>query len=132
MKIKFIAMALLAITLGSCTTTQRTHTASTLDVNSSIVNRSYADLTVASTKVSYTLDATGEYKDQGESALKTAAVAKLLATNGNADVLVAPDFEVYRVDGKIKSVTAKGYPAFYRNIHPMTQSEAEIVNLSRK
>lgn len=131
MKIKLLAIAAISIILGACTTTQRTHTASTLDVNSSITNRSYANLDVQATKVSYTLNATGDYKDGSESELKKAAVAKLLESSA-ADVLVAADFEVYRVDGKIKTVTVKGYPAFYRNIHPVTRQEAEIISLTEK
>ncbi|MDE6460825.1 MAG: hypothetical protein K2K52_08385 [Paramuribaculum sp.] len=132
MKIKLFATVAVALMLGACSTTQRTHTASTLDVNSSITNRSYANLEVTGTKVSYTLNATGDYKNGSEKELKEAAVAKLLEGINNADVLVAPDFEVYRVDGKIKSVTVKGYPAFYRNIHSATRDEAEIISLLGK
>lgn len=129
MKKYLLCAAVAALALSSCSTI--THTASTESVNTEIYNRSTADLTVSSKKISFTFNPTDTYRRAGEKAVKAAAVAKALEANGNGDVLVAPQFEIKKTRGlfgtKITYVTVTGYPATYNNVHATTVSEAEVV-----
>lgn len=129
MKKYLLCAAVAALALSSCSTI--THTASVESVNTEIYNRSTADLNVSSKKISFTFNPTDAYRRAGEKAVKAAAVAKALEANGNADVLVAPQFEVKKTRNlfgtKVKYVTVTGYPATYNNVHATTVSEAEVV-----
>lgn len=126
-KIAFFGVAAL-LTLGSCSTI--THTAATQAVDTEIINRSNADLEVSSQKISFTFNPSDSYRRAGDKAVIRAAVAKALEQNGNADILVAPQFEVKKTRGlfgnKVKYVTVKGYPAFYKNVHSTTLQEAQV------
>ncbi len=125
------AAAAAVLTLSSCSTI--THTATTEAVNTEVVNRSNANLEVASQKITYTFTPNDNYRRAGKKAVLRAAVAKALEANGDADVLVAPQFEVKETRGlfstKIKYVTVKGYPAKYKDVHPTTLGEAQVVNI---
>lgn len=127
---KLFIVAVAAIALSSCSTI--THTASVEPVNTEVYNRSNADLNVSTQKISYTFTPNATYRRAGEKAVKAAAVAKALEANGKADVLVAPQFEVKKTRGlfstKVKYVTVTGYPATYKNVHPTTKAEAEVVS----
>lgn len=130
MKKYFFVAAVAALALSSCSTI--THTASTEAVDTEVYNRSNADLKVSHEKISYTFTPNNTYRRAGEKAVLRAAVAKALEANGNADVLVAPQYEVKKTRGlfstKVKYVTVKGYPAKYTNVHPTTVTEAQVVN----
>lgn len=117
---KIFAFAAAAALLCSCSTTTKTHTSSTEEIATTITSKSVANLDVKKTKITYTLTVGNDkdYKSLSEKALKSAAVAKALEANGNADVLVAPDYEVKKKNGRVQYVTVKGYPAFYTNIRP--------------
>lgn len=127
---KYLFCAIIAAAMCSCSTIS--HTASTQDVQTEIMNVSTANLEVSNTKISYTFTPTAAYRRAGDKAVRRAAIAKALEANGNADILVAPEFEVKKTRGlfttKIKYVTVKGYPAKYKNIHATTQGEANIIN----
>lgn len=127
---KILLVAVVAMALCSCSTI--THTASVEPVNTELYNRSNADLNVSSNRIKYTFTPNDTYRRAGEKALKAAAVAKALEANGNADVLVAPQYEVKKTRGlfrtQVKYITVTGYPATYKNIHPTTKAEAEIVS----
>lgn len=129
MKKSFFIAAIAALALSSCSTI--THTASTEAVDTEVYNRSNADLKVSPKKITYTFTPNNTYRRAGEKAVLRAAVAKALETNGDADVLVAPQFEVKKTRGlfttKVKYVTVKGYPATYTNVHPTTVSEAQVI-----
>lgn len=124
-KLLFVAAAA-ALTLSSCSSIS--HTATTAAVDTDLTSKSTAELNVASQKITYTFTPTSAYKRAGDKAVIRAAVAKALEANGNADVLVAPQYEIKRGRG-IKYVTVKGYPATYKNVHPTTAKEAEVVSL---
>lgn len=130
MKKHLILAAVVALTVSSCSTI--THTASTEAVNTEVYNRSNADLKVSPNKITYTFTPNNTYRRAGEKAVLRAAVAKALEANGNADVLVAPQYEVKKTRGlfstKVKYVTVTGYPASYTNVHPTTPAEAQVVN----
>lgn len=126
-----VALAAVALTMASCSTI--THTAQTEAVNTELHNRSNADLKVSGQRISYTFTPNDTYRRAGEKALRNAAVAKALEANGNADVLVAPQFEVKKTRGlfatKVKYIKVSGYPASYGNVHSTTLPEAEVVNI---
>lgn len=126
----FVAAAA-TLMLSSCSTI--THTATTEAVNTEVFNRSNANLDVASQKITYTFTPDASHRRAGKKAVIRAAVAKALEANGNADVLVAPQYEVKETRGlfstKIKYVTVKGYPAKYKDVHSTTVGEAQVVNI---
>lgn len=125
------AAAAAVLMLSSCSTIS--HTASTETVDTELYNRSNADLVVSSQKITYTYTPDADHRRAGKAAVKRAAVAKALEANGNADVLVAPEFEIKETRGlfstKVKYVTVKGWPATYKNVHPTTTEEAQVLNI---
>lgn len=128
MKKIILMAAVAALTLSSCSSVH--HTATTKGVDTEIYNRSNAELKVADKRVSFTFVPTKAQQRAGEKSVKAAAVAALLAANGNADVLIAPEYEIKRAArGKIKSVTVTGRPGSYVAIHATTKAEAETINM---
>lgn len=113
----------------SCSSIQ--NTATVKNVDSQIVNTTTADLTVGP-RASYTLTPTKAQLKAGDKSVKAAAVAALLEKE-NADVLVAPEFEIKRagVYRKIKYVKVSGRPATYKNFHSTTKAEAETYEIVR-
>lgn len=115
--------------LSSCSTIS--NSAYTDVVDSSISNRSYADLEVSPKVITYKFDCTKEYSRAGLKSCKAAAVQKALEANGGGDLIVNPQFEVKKYRGlfssKIVYVTVTGHPARYKNVHPMTQGEADLI-----
>ncbi|MCM1309983.1 MAG: hypothetical protein NC301_03020 [Bacteroides sp.] len=128
MKKSLFLVAAAALSLCSCKTTI-SHTATTMGVDSEIINRSSADLVVSPNKITYTFNPSKAYQREGEKGVIRAAVAKALEANGNADVLVAPQYEVKKSFTGVKYVIVKGYPATYKNVHNTTLKEAEVVNV---
>ena len=99
---------------ASCSTT--TKTATSLDVPNSIHSSNTTDLIISPTKVSLNnWEPTKKIKNGGKENVKKAAIAELLQQNGNADVLVAPQFEYTSKRGSIKRISVSGYPARYTN-----------------
>lgn len=127
MKKSVLFMAAAAMFCCSCSSVI-TNTASTKNVESQLINRTTAELKISDKRVSYTLNPTKAQQKAGLSSVKAAAVAALLQANGNADVLIAPEFEIKKGLTSIKYVTVSGKPATYVNAHATTQAEANIVN----
>lgn len=123
-KIFVLGAAALAMTLSSCTSIS--NTATTTDVNSSIWNRTTADLEVSTERVSYTLTPSKEQQRAGIGSCKNAAVAGALDASG-ADVLVNPRFEVKSKKRIAKQVKVTGRPAKFKNFHPTTLEEVGII-----
>lgn len=117
MKKLFIIGIVLATALTSCTTV--TKTASTIDVASSLKSCSEADLEISQTKVNYVHRTSSKERKGGRNNVINSAIKATLQANGNADVLVAPQYEIVKKSGlfgsKIKTVTVTGYPANYKN-----------------
>lgn len=129
---KGLAIAIGVIGLGtvSCTTIQ--NTASTVGVQSEIVNLTVAETKVADHKVSKTTEwKWTPFTSIKLDAVKDRATAKLLEET-DADVLVEPRYEVKR-RGFMRggSLTVTGYPATYTGFHPLTEGEAEAINKLR-
>ena len=117
MKKVLISTTMLVMMLASCTTVQKT--ASSLDVNNCIKTKTSADLVVDNEKANFTYRPTKKVRKCGTKNVIATAVSEALKTNNNADVLVAPEYEITVKKGflgkKIKSVTVTGYPAKYKN-----------------
>ena len=105
---------------ASCTTT--TKTARTEDIPYSMYTANAADLQVAE-RISYTLTPSKEIRRGGLANCKRAAISEALTQNGNADLLVEPQFvvSVYRglFKSTVKSITVTGRPAKYVNIRSL-------------
>jgi predicted small secreted protein len=121
-KILLPMIALCALSLASCSTISRT--ATTVDVETQAVSRNNAELKVAQQKINYTLRPTGAVRKLGVKNVKSVAVAEALKEANNADVLVAPQYEIkYSTNifgkTKVKYVTVTGYPATYVHFTPV-------------
>ncbi|MCM1022144.1 MAG: hypothetical protein NC343_07650, partial [Muribaculum sp.] len=95
-------------------------TATTIPVETCVTNVSTADLAVSTQKISYTLKPSKAIRRGGEKNCIRTAVSEALKANGNADVLVAMQYEIKKTKnlfGKttIKYVIVEGYPATYKN-----------------
>lgn len=111
MKKVILSLAVIAAMCAtSCTTVKKT--ATTLDVETELVSLNTADLDVAPNKITFVYKTPKKEKRLGEKNCIRAAVAEALKLNGNADVLVAPQ---YVIKNGGKEVTVSGYPAYYKN-----------------
>lgn len=124
-------LAVIAVMLSSCTSIHKT--ASTLDIPTSIVSKNVADLKVNDERITFTYTPSREVRKGGEQNVLNAAIAEALKANGNADLLVAMQYEMKTTTGffgqkTIKYVTVTGHPAFYTNIHPAEPEQVIIVN----
>lgn len=100
--------------LASCTTVYKS--SSTMDVSSTLTSTNSAELEVSPVKVSLIDYApTKKEKRGGYENVKKIAVAKLLKENGNADILIEPQYEITSKRKKIKRISVSGYPATYKN-----------------
>ncbi len=124
-------LAVIAVMLSSCTSIHKT--ASTLDIPTSIVSKNVADLKVNDERITFTYTPSREVRKGGEQNVLNAAIAEALKANGNADLLVAMQYEMKTTTGffgqkTIKYVTVTGHPAFYTNIHPAEPEQVIILN----
>lgn len=102
---------------SSCTTLKKT--ASTQDVSTVIAAGSEADLDVSQSKISFYYKVPKSVRRGGTNSVKATAVAEALKANGNADLLVNPQFEMKIKRGSIREITVTGYPATYKNFRKM-------------
>lgn len=121
---KYIILAIAALAMASCTTT--TKTARTESVPYSMYNATVADLEVAKARITYTLNPSKEIQKGGIANCKQAAIMEALNENGNADLLLEPQFVINHKKGpfgifinKVTSITVSGRPAFYKNFRSM-------------
>lgn len=111
---KILLLCATALCLASCSTTIKT--AKSYDVDGGISSDNTADLNVSNIKATLNnWEPTGKIKKGGKENVKRAAIAELLKQNGDADVLVAPQFEYTVKKGTIKVISVSGYPAKYSN-----------------
>lgn len=112
--------------LSSCSTI--TQTAQTADVSPALYNLTVADMDVSKQRVEHSVEwKWTPFKSISLSNEKSNATAELLQQE-NADVLVEPQYQIKK-RGLFRggSVTVSGYPATYKNFHPMTEAEAGII-----
>lgn len=121
---KLMILAVVALSVASCTTT--TKTARTESVPYSMYNATVADLDVAPKRITYTLTPSKAVAKGGLGNCKAAAIMEALNANGNADLLLEPQFVISHKKGlfrsKVTSVTVTGRPATYKNFRSMNDS----------
>lgn len=112
------------VLLSSCVTT--TKTARTAATSSSIKNATVADLRVADHRISYTMSPSKAIQRAGLSNVKQAVIQEALTSNGNADVMVEPEFVIEKekllFGSRINSITVTGRPAYYENFRTLPDS----------
>lgn len=117
---KYLFILAAALMAASCTTT--TKTARTENIPYSMYNANVADLQVGE-RITYTYSPSKAIRRGGLANCKKAAIADALTQNGNADLLVEPQFVVSvrrnLLGSKVTSVTVTGRPAKYVNIHSL-------------
>lgn len=119
MKKSLLCLAFSIACLSSCTT-MRTATSTTVDVSTSITSATTADLVVAEKIIEYDYIPTRkERKKMSLSVMKEKAVAAALKNNGNADVMIATEYQVEKKRFRIRKVTVSGYPATYKNFRTL-------------
>lgn len=120
---KILIIAFAAMTMVSCISTVKT--ARTEAIPYSMYNANVADLEVGE-RVTYTYSPKKEIRKLGLANCKKAAINEVLLANGNADLLVEPQFVISRKDGlfvhKITSITVSGRPAKYKNFRSLNDS----------
>lgn len=110
--------------LSSCITT--TKTARTATTSASIKNVTVADLKVTDHRVTYTMSPSKAIQRGGLGNVKQAAIQEALTQNGNADVMVEPEFVIEKertlFGSRINSITVTGRPAYYQNFRTLPDS----------
>ena len=114
MKKFFIAACVACVSLSSCTSVYKS--ATTQQITTTVDAAVAADLDVSERKIVY------DYYHSNGGGLKNAkdcAVSQALKQHGDADVLVAPQFEISLRRGlfgtTIQKIVVSGYPAKYKN-----------------
>lgn len=120
----FISLSAVLL-LSSCVTTVKT--ARTAETSSSIKNATVADLRVTDHRVTYTMTPTKEIQRAGLNNVKQAALQEALTKNGNADVMVEPEYVIsmknkFLLGKEVTSVTVTGRPAYYENFRTLNDS----------
>ncbi|MCM1177611.1 MAG: hypothetical protein NC115_00925 [Bacteroidales bacterium] len=124
-KVIFIA-AIVMIAASCSSTTMITRTAKSGDLSySSLATTITSELKVSETKVTGEANNPNSFFSQVE--MEKTAVADALKKE-DADILLEPQFEYRRVDGKLVSVKVSGYPAKYSGFRPVTQDDVDIYN----
>ena len=130
-KYLFVAAIAFAAAVGMSSCSTISNTAYTKGVDSTISNRSYSDLEVSPKVITYKYDVDRAHSRAGEKSCKAAAVSAALQANGGGDLIVNPQFEVKKhrnlLGKKIDYVIVSGHVATYKNVHSMTQSEADLI-----
>lgn len=119
----FMALAAVVL-LSSCITT--TKTARTASTSATIKNATVADLRVSDKRVTYTMSPSKAIQRAGLNNVKQAAIQEALTLNGNADVMVEPEFVIEQerslFGSHISSITVTGRPAYYENFRTLPDS----------
>lgn len=121
---KYMIMLGVALFTASCTTT--TKTARTESVPYSMYNATVADLDVAPQRITYTMTPSKEIRRGGIVNCKKAAIQEALTANGNADLMLEPQFVIHHkksplgfIINKVAGITVTGRPATYKNFRSM-------------
>lgn len=113
-----------AMSIASCTTI--TKTSATADMPTSLYSATVASLKVAPERITYTMQPSRSIRRGGLSNIKRAVENEALTQNGNADVLVEPEYIISKRKGlfgsKVTSITVTGRPAKYTDFHSLNDS----------
>lgn len=112
-KFAFVAAAAIALLATSCGSlpTYRSHTAHFQNVATEITSTNVADLSVGD-RVSLRYTPTAEERRAGHDSCKAGAIKALLKANGNADIIVSPEYTWVSDNTEIE---VSGRPAKYVN-----------------
>lgn len=115
---KVLLFSFVALMAASCTTVRKTATA--VDVDTSIKSYDVAELEISPKRVTYEFRPEAKERRGGRKNVINCAYAATLAANGDADVLVQPEYTMRIRNGlfcrnKIKRVYVTGYPAKIKN-----------------
>ena len=109
----------------------RTATSEVLPIETTLTSKNTAELDVQPQKISYEYVPTRTERKMGKNFVKRNAVAVALEKNGNADVLVNPQYVITEkrllLRSKLRSVKVTGYPAVFKNVKP-TEPDKIIVH----
>lgn len=123
MKKVFLLLSV-AMSIASCTTT--TKTSATAEMPTSLYSATVASLKVAPERITYTMKPNKAIRRGGLSNVKRAVENEALTQNGNADVLVEPQYIISKRRGlfssKVTSITVTGRPAKYVDFHSLNDS----------
>ena len=108
-KVFLIIGAVGALVLSSCTAS--IHTATPVNVSAVVSSTNVADFTVGE-RMTYRYNTSSKDRRGGVKNCKAAAIAAFLRTNGNADVIVAPEFSF---DTNLEVIEVTGRPGTYNN-----------------
>lgn len=108
-KICYGLAALCLLGLASCKST--TYTATEVPSTNILCTSTVANLEVGN-KVTYSYKVPYDVKKGGVNNVKRAAIAAMLKANGDADVIVAPE---YKYDAALSYMEVTGRPAKYTN-----------------
>ncbi len=117
-------LALTAFLFSSCQTIMKT--ARTADTTASLQNVTVADLRVGDKRVTASMDVPAEIRRGGLKNVKQAVEAKALDENGNADLLLEPQYVITKKRGlfgsKVTHISVSGRPAWYENFRSLNDS----------
>jgi len=120
---KYFLLVMAVVMTASCTTT--TKTARTESVPYAMFNANVADLEVGP-RITYSMKPSKVVRRGGVGNVKKAAIHEALLQNGNADLLVEPQFVISIRKGlfstKVSSITVTGRPAKYVNFRSLNDS----------
>lgn len=112
-KIFIAALVFAAMGITSCSSIRKTATVE--EINTEVTAVTYADLEISPKKISFFYKPSKAERRAGADNAINCAVAEALKANGNADVLVAPQYTIKKRKGDVKEVTVTGYPAYYES-----------------
>lgn len=111
-KLVLFAAVACALSLTSCGSLSNGYTATAVPVVTSLTSTNVADLEVAPVRASFQFTPSNADRSTGKDNCIAAAVQAFLKANGNADVIVSPE---YRWDAGLRMIEVSGYPAKYKN-----------------
>jgi len=125
---KIVVLALAAMMAGSCSYKWSTSTSSSMPDRVNLLPQ-VCEVEVSPVKVRYEYSVgRKESKRLSKAQLIESAVSYVLKENGDAVLLIQPEFTFVKRVG-IKKITVSGYPATYRNFHTTSMDELERVGM---
>ncbi len=117
-------LSLATLLLSSCQTI--TKTARTANVEADLRSVAVADLEVSDTRITHTITPGKQIRRGGLDNVKQAVESEALTKNGNADVLLNPEYVISKkrtlFGSKITSITVSGRPAYFKNFRTLHDS----------
>lgn len=131
---KFFVFVIAMMALTSCTSYSTIRkTATSQPVETGVITAVLADLEVSPDKITYYYSPTAAIHLEGVNNILNSAIREALAANGDADVLVALEYETKLKRSWcgtiVEHIVITGYPAKYKNFR--TPSDEMIIDLHK-